>query len=252
MIELVFAVYLVLILPARQLYKSLKPRKDAPPEPRVDAYARTSRWLGLLLLALVAVLVMSDRSAADIGLDMPVSVAGRWGLVFCAVLACLPFVWTWMSEQRAKRRAERSAERSAELPDADKTRDDAALRTIEKDRLVPTTPAELRAFILMSLLIGFGWELLYRGFLMLVLPPFTGTAGAVILASLAYGIGHGYQSPGQLAGSVLSAFVFTLSYVATGSLWWLMVLHAGLPLFIGLSGYNLLRQPAPPLESGPA
>lgn len=240
MIELAFAVYLVLILPARQLYKSLRPRKDAPPEPRLDAYARTSRWLGLLLLALVAVLVMSDRSAADIGLDMPVSVAGRWGLAFCAVLACLPFVWTWVSERRAERRG------------ADKTRDDAALRTIEEDRLVPTTPAELRAFILMSLLIGFGWELLYRGFLMLVLPPFTGTACAVVLASLAYGIGHGYQSPGQLAGSVLSAFVFTLSYVATGSLWWLMVLHAGLPLFVGLSGYKLLRQPAPPLESGPA
>ncbi len=236
MIELAFAFYLVLILPARQLYKSLRPRKGAAAEPKLAAYGRTIRWLALLLLALAAVLAVSGRHAADIGLDVPVSTAGLWGLAFCAVLVCVPFVWTWMSELRG----------------SGKTGQEEALQTIEENRLVPTTPAELKVLIVMGLLIGIGWELLYRGFLMLVLPPLTGTAGAVILSSLAYGVGHGYQSPGQLAGSVLSAFAFTLSYLATGSLWWLMVLHAALPLFIGISGYKLLRKPAAPLAGGPA
>jgi hypothetical protein len=34
----------------------------------------------------------------------------------------------------------------------------------------------------------------------------------------------------QLIASILSAFVFTVAYALTQSLWWLMVIHAGLPL----------------------
>jgi membrane protease YdiL (CAAX protease family) len=81
-------------------------------------------------------------------------------------------------------------------------------------------------------------QLLYRGFLMLVLTP-----GAVILAALAYGAGHGYKSRGQFAGSIVSAFLFTIGYVLTGSLWWLMLLHMGLPLF-GLISSSRARKAA--------
>jgi membrane protease YdiL (CAAX protease family) len=83
----------------------------------------------------------------------------------------------------------------------------------------------------MVVLVSLGWELLYRGFLLMLLTPVTGAATAIILAALAYGIGHGYEKPSQLIGSIVSAFLFTLAFYYTQSLWWLILLHIGLPLF---------------------
>jgi hypothetical protein len=51
-------------------------------------------------------------------------------------------------------------------------------------------------------------------------------------------VGHGYQGVGKMAASIVSALLFTLAYVLTGSLWWLMLLHVLLPLYMGLSGYR--------------
>lgn len=225
MFELAFAAYLVFLLPARQLWKSLRPKKPNAAEARTARYRRSIRWIASLLLIMVAVMVLSDRSAVDIGLDLPISRYGQWGLLFCALLFTIPFGWTWVLERAGK----------------GEEKNDAYLAKIRDNEMIPRAPRELALFMVLSLLLGFGWELLYRGFLMLVLPPVTGTVGAVILTSLAYGIGHGFQGWGQIIGSIVSAFLFTLAYVLTGSLWWLMVLHAALPLFMGISGYRALK-----------
>lgn len=74
-----------------------------------------------------------------------------------------------------------------------------------------------------------GWEILYRGFILL-LTPNTGLPIAITISALAYGIAHGYRSPKQLIASIVSAFAFTIAYALTHSLWWLIVIHAGLPL----------------------
>lgn len=76
--------------------------------------------------------------------------------------------------------------------------------------------------------IGIGWELLYRGFLLLALAPWLGTWGAVVLAAVAYGAAQGYKSPGQL----------------TGSLWWLMLLHVAMPLTAPLYYFKMMRDEA--------
>jgi membrane protease YdiL (CAAX protease family) len=96
--------------------------------------------------------------------------------------------------------------------------------------MLPQSGPEKAAFALFGLFAGFGWELLYRGFLLMVLVPVLGLPGAVILAALAYGIGHGYQDRAQFIGSIVASFLFTIAYALTGSLWWLMVLHAGMPM----------------------
>jgi membrane protease YdiL (CAAX protease family) len=71
-----------------------------------------------------------------------------------------------------------------------------------------------------------GWEILYRGFLLWFLSPYIGIAGAICLASFAYGLARGYQGRRQLVGSIASAFAFTVAFAITRSLWWLMLLHA--------------------------
>ncbi|UUZ47953.1 CPBP family intramembrane metalloprotease [Massilia sp. B-10] len=93
----------------------------------------------------------------------------------------------------------------------------------------------------MSLFIGVGWELLYRGFLMLVLPGVLGTVGAILATSIAYGVSHGYKNRGQFVGSIISAFLFTMGYVLSHSLWWLIVLHLLAPVYMGIMGYRVLK-----------
>lgn len=52
---------------------------------------------------------------------------------------------------------------------------------------------------------------------------------AVVLAAVSYGAGHGYKSFKQFAGSIGVSLAFTIGYALTGSLWWLIVLHAAAP-----------------------
>ena len=46
----------------------------------------------------------------------------------------------------------------------------------------------------------------------------------------AYGAAHGYKNPRQFAGSIAASFAFAIGYALTGSLWWLIVLHAAAPV----------------------
>lgn len=75
--------------------------------------------------------------------------------------------------------------------------------------------------------------MLYRGYLWWILAPLLGSVGAVLVMGLSYGLAHGYRGRGALAASVVSALLFAAAYALTHSLWWLIVIHTGLPL-VGL------------------
>ena len=80
--------------------------------------------------------------------------------------------------------------------------------------------------------------MLYRGFLLWWLTPLVGIIGAVVLASLAYGLAHGWKSRWEGLGSIASAFLFTIGFAVTGSLWWLIAIHTGLPLIALLANWR--------------
>jgi len=164
----------------------------------------------------------SGRPAAALGLELPISRAGAWGVILASLLLAAIRVGSWLWERNLQ--GEKLAQYQAKVEQASTT--------------MPQTQQELKAFLLLSVLIGCGWELLYRGFLMMLLIPATGTASAVALAAIAYGAAHGYRGRGQFIASILSAFLFTIGYVATGSLWWLMLLHTLLPVYSALRYYR--------------
>lgn len=224
--ELLLALYLLLVLPAQAIRRSRQPRD----RPRMAIYLSNITRLVLLLLALAACALWSGYTARQMGLEWPPGVAGQWGLAAAvAALAALHIGGT-LYERR--------------MPPEKRKKSDAMLR---EQKAMPTTPRELAVFAVLSVLLGVGWELLYRGFLLLVLAPVTGMAGAVTLAALAYGAGHGYNGLKPFIAGIVSAFAFTLAYVWTGSLWWLMVIHTALPLFAGWSVYRkAAAQPATP------
>jgi len=216
--EMLLALYLLLVLPAQAIRHSRQPPRNRP---RMAMYLSNITRLVLLLLALAACALWSGYTAQQMGVAWPPGTAGQWGLAAAVAGVAALVVAGELYERRMS--PEKRAKSDAEM--------------LERKEM-PTTLRELAVFAVLAVLIGVGWELLYRGFLLLVLAPVTGTAGAVTLAALAYGAGHGYNGWKPFIASMVAAFAFTLAYVWTGSLWWLMVIHTAAPLGAGWSVYR--------------
>lgn len=221
-VEFALAAYLVLVLPALALRKSL--REPIRPVPsRVRKYVKIVVKIAVLLLILAIVGYWSGWSHDALGLDFSLSWPGEFGFVITAVLIVVLVVGGQVSKRRFT--AEKSAKHKA---------------LYEQNDLFPRTLTEFRWFVLVSLFVGVGWEVLYRGFLLFILSPLIGVVGAVVVAALAYGLAHGYKSRGQLIESIVSAFAFTMAFALTGSLWWLMLLHTFMGVYGGWNSYRLL------------
>lgn len=219
MIDYVLVVLLVGAMPARALYKDLHDKRI--PENRQEKYIRSSAIIFGLLALLWYAWTHAARSPALIGLDIPVSTRGMIGLAIAAVLFVVLLIAGTLTKRKHKdRKSEKTAGR---LP---------------KNNLIPHTRRELGLFLVFALLAGCGWELLYRGFLMWFFVPHVGTAGAVCVAALAYGAAHGYKNRAQFLASMVSAFAFTIAFVLTGSLWWLMFIHTAVGFAGGFAGYK--------------
>lgn len=223
MIELALAFYLVFILPFRHVWRSIRP-DDAPKRPITQRYLISMRDIGLMLLVLLAICRWNGYSAADMGLAAPTAGVPLWCLIAAAVA---------MTALLAG-----SAIQNARMAPA------KAREALEKGRNtgMPGSAAELRLFFPLAVMLGAGWELLYRGFLLLVLTPYIGAWGAVLVSGLAYGAAHGYKNPKQFSLSVASALLFATGYLLSGSLWWLMLIHIVLPLSGAFSMIQLQRR----------
>lgn len=211
MIELALALYLVLILPIRHVWRSIRP-DDAPKRELIPRYLESMRDIGLTLLVLLAICWWNGYSAADMGLAAPTAGAPLWCLVAAAVAMTALLGGSYIQAARM------TPDKVAEM--VEKTRDAG----------MPGSAAEARVFFPLAVMIGAGWELLYRGFLLLVLTPWIGGWGAVVVSGLAYGAAHGYKNPKQFALSIAAALLFATGYLLSGSLWWLMVIHIAMPL----------------------
>jgi len=198
---------LLVLVPANSLWRSLAGRGTTLS--RMARYGRTIGIISVLLALLALDWSVTGRSLESLGLDIPPSLPGLAGLGV-AILLTVAMV---MMARIAPRRGGSGT-------------DPAAL-------LMPQSPAERWVFILFSLAVGIGWELLYRGYLLWALTPRLGLPGAIALATLVYGLAHGYKSRRLFIGSLISAMLFVGGYALTGSLWWLMLVHSALPL-VGL------------------
>jgi membrane protease YdiL (CAAX protease family) len=101
-------------------------------------------------------------------------------------------------------------------------------------RLLPTTSAERRVFLLLSASAGLCEELAYRGYLIGVLAPRIGTAPAVVIASVGFGLVHVYQGPlGMVRAAVIGA-ALAVGFLVAGSLWPAVVAHAAVDVIAGI------------------
>jgi uncharacterized protein len=99
--------------------------------------------------------------------------------------------------------------------------------------ILPVTPEERAWFAMVSITAGICEEVLYRGFLIRYLSDGPWHAGiwiALAIASISFGLGHGYQGLSGIIGTGLLGAVMALIFLATGNLWLPMALHAMIDL----------------------
>ena len=223
-LDVALTVWLCLIFPALQLYSSLRKPTGRKRTPRARVLINVV-LLGGPLAVLAAAWWINGRPLSALGLAIPVPFEGQIGLGL-AVIAIVGFAAAsfWFRAPAGSAKAERDRQRLAD------------------SGMLSKTPAEFSAFVLKAFAIGCGLEILFRGYLLWVLVPLIGLSGAVVVAALAYGLGHGVKNRNQAIGSVVSAFVFTIAYALTQSLWWLMLFHTFVALHGGWAGYRLARQ----------
>lgn len=115
------------------------------------------------------------------------------------------------------------------------------------DFFLPTRPAEFRLFPILCLAAGTCEEILYRAFLLAYLcsGPFPLPAWpALACAALLFGLAHLYQGLSGVLATAVLGLVFSLLFLATGSLVLPMLLHT----LIDLRAWLLMRiaRPAAP------
>ena len=173
---------------------------------RIARYRSATLMIGGCVGALALQWIVSGRNAALLGLNLPPTRLGWWCLLGAGLLL------TALGGPMRRKPHMATAE--------------------SDDDPLPQTPAERTSFILFALAAGTGWELLYRGFLLWFLTPLLGLILSVCVAALAYGLAHGMRDGRKAAASIVSAFLFTIGFSLTHDLWWLMLIHAGVPLLV--------------------
>ena len=108
--------------------------------------------------------------------------------------------------------------------------------------LLPHTPGELRGFVALSITAGVCEEILFRGYLMAYLHPWTGAWGAFLLSSLIFGLAHSYLGRKHGIRAGLAGLVMAALYTLAGSLWVPMVVHAMVDTNSGRLGYRAVNE----------
>ena len=97
------------------------------------------------------------------------------------------------------------------------------------DALLPRNGRESAIALVLSINAGVSEELFFRMALPLLLFQITGSLwSAFVLAGVAFGLAHAYQGWRGIAGTMLVGGLLTLSYLASGSLLRVMVIHAAI------------------------
>jgi membrane protease YdiL (CAAX protease family) len=101
--------------------------------------------------------------------------------------------------------------------------------------ILPVTGEERAWFALVSVTAGICEEVLYRGFLIRYLsngPWHAGLWIALAIASISFGLAHGYQGLSGIIGTAVLGAIMAVLFLASGSLWLPMALHAIIDLRI--------------------
>jgi membrane protease YdiL (CAAX protease family) len=209
-------------------YEQEKQSVIAQPEKKIAAYRATMLQLWLPTLILLLLVSQNYISMSEIGLRLKWDLANQIGLAGL-VLICGYFLLSLKQLSGTPQNHQAIREQLDYIK-----------------WFMPATAKESRYFILgISVTAGICEELLYRGYLIQLFAGHMPTYAAVIVSSIAFGLGHIYQGPIHILRTGLMGAVLALIYIATDSIILPIILHALLDMYGGALAYTVLKkQPA--------
>ncbi|HEX6750083.1 MAG TPA: CPBP family intramembrane glutamic endopeptidase [Longimicrobium sp.] len=220
-------VFLVVVFPIWDRHETRRLKTSTDPLVRIRAYQVTIAWQAVaaaLLLATVPARLLftppAEAARMGIGPSPAVAIPLLAGLLGGAVLPVLLARANPAARERARKQMESIA------------------------FVLPRTRAERLWFAALSLAVGVCEEIIFRGWLIRWLaegPLHLGLIAGGVLAAAVFGLDHGYQGIAGMLGTALLALVMTALFLATGTLWVPIALHA----LIDLRALLLLPPPRP-------
>jgi len=122
----------------------------------------------------------------------------------------------------------------------------------QMEAFLPKTAQQLRWGLVVSVFAGVFEELAYRGYLIAYFGTWLNQWGALAASSVLFGLAHSYQG---FSGMVVTGFLgalFGWVYLATGSLFLPMLLHAALDISSMTTAWIVLRGKPEVAEPPPA
>jgi len=201
-------------------------KTDIDEKARVQTYITTTFGLWIPVLALFTVVAFSDISFADIGFTLPTF---QLNPIITAIILASAILWSayflymiiafMTSEKHRQHRNDVIAKKSAGSDYYD---------LVIYKLMVPRTKLEKRWWFPLSISAGVCEEIIFRGafvFLVANIFPDLSIYIVFIIVVVLFGLGHFYQgTKGFILSTLVGAF-FTLIYIASGSLIFVIAIH---------------------------
>jgi uncharacterized protein len=224
-LDLIPFVLAVAALPAYSVYSGTRMARN-PGTSLIPRYWQTVARGVVVTVLVIGLWRLTARPFGALGLDVPVSPLGLYGLVAVGIVALMMALQIVFFARLVK--PTRIEKLRAQLP---------------LMKILPRNSSELGVFLLVAIMAGIWEELLYRGFLIWFLTPYATLWGAVALSTAVFGLGHIYQGWQGVPRSGAIGLLFAIGFVATGSLWWLIAAHALIDLYGGFVAWSVMRTP---------
>lgn len=194
---------------------------EAPNRVRLYKETLALEWVGFAVL--MATWYWLGRPIADLGFVPPEGNA-FWIGVGVLALATAYLIYSWRATIKMS-----NDERDKQID---------ALGSLV--HFLPRDKRDYRYFFGLSITAGIVEETIYRGFVIWYLTLFMPVWAAVIISSIAFGLGHTYQGTNGVVRVAVIGLVFGAFYVLTGSIWLAIVGHAILDILQGALLLELL------------
>ena len=223
-LDFVIVVLAVFLMPTMSILAGRKLAREAPDARKlVPRYVRIILRGWLLAAVVIAAWWVQGRPFGALGLAPHLSVWDYAGFALALVIGIA------MTAQ------------GFGLASAPREKIENAMKAVHGIKITPNTHGELALFMVMSFTAGVWEELVYRGFLIWFLVPLAGLTGAALISALIFGLAHLYQGVRGLVSTTGIGLIFAVLYLLTGSLWWLMVVHAVMDIAGGITTFQLKR-----------
>lgn len=226
-IDHAFMVLLFVVQPvhgARAYRRYIKRIEGGRRPDRIKLYRETIvlEWVALAVLA--GTWVYLSRPVSDLGFVTPGG-SGFWisAAFVAAISAYLLFSWR-QSRSFAPEEKKKHIQSFGNLR-----------------YFLPANAEHYRYFFVTSVTAGIVEEIVYRGFVIWYLVQFMPVWAAVIVSSVAFGLGHSYQGTGGVVRVTIIGVVFGALFVFSGSIWVPIVGHFLLDALQGLTMVEILR-----------